>query len=193
MSTPRGASRWAKSCPIDSFETSGGSGDADRSAGGTSALDRFVPFAFAVEDRPLSRTATSTAAIRYDRSTSIRAVRVPETDVAHRVHMLRRKFVRRVLVAVGAARGSLRRPFMRRVSALAGQARDDPVGAAVRYALERPSTPPDQESGGQDEERRDRLGAYILCKRGTGRAKYEFHLRPSDRQVFAAIAPGGGV
>ncbi len=111
-------------------------------------------------------------------------------DVAHRVHMLHRKFVRRVLVAVGAAQEALRHPSMQRVSARTGLARDDPVGA-VRYALERPSTPPDQESGGQDEERRDRLGAYILCKRGTGRAIYEFHLRPSDRQVFAAIAPGG--
>lgn len=34
--------------------------------------------------------------------TSICPVRRLETDVAHRVHMLRRKFVRGVLVAVGA-------------------------------------------------------------------------------------------
>ena len=83
--SPRGPSRWAKSCPIDSFETSGGSGDADRSAGGTTALDRFEPFAspsrnvrFPEQRRPSPRSAM-TASRRFPSSPELTSTGVVET------------------------------------------------------------------------------------------------------------------
>ncbi len=130
-------------------------------------------------------------AICNGRNTSICAVRVLEMDVAHRVHMLHRKFVRRVLVAVGAAQEALRHPSMQRVSARTGLARDDPVGA-VRYALERPSTPPDQVRGSGRGEKGPAWGSQTLQKRrrpGYIRISFETERPPS----FCGDRARGGV
>ncbi len=61
------------------------------------------PKGFAWQGPLMCALATFVVATCNGRNTSICAVRRLETDAARRVQMLRRKFVDRVLLAVGAA------------------------------------------------------------------------------------------
>lgn len=87
----------------------------------------------------------------------------------------------------GGRRGqeALRHPYMQhvqRVSALTGEARDDPVGGAVRHALERPSTPPNQVRGSGRGEKGPAWGLQTLQSRsrpGYRRISFEIERAPS--------------